>query len=95
MLGLAILSAIIAFASLVSSTGILIPLYVWPEDDTTWEPVYTAVAAHPDILFQVIINPDSGPGDSGMERLVLLGMQLFFLTPICSLPRRKHHRGCR
>ncbi|KAJ5226134.1 Spherulation-specific family 4 [Penicillium chermesinum] len=55
----------LAIASMVSSTSILIPLYVWPEDDSTWGPVYNAAAAHPNIQFQVIINPSSGPGSSG------------------------------
>jgi hypothetical protein len=54
----------LSLTSLVSSTGILLPLYSWPEDDSTWSPVYEAATAHPDILFQVIINPSSGPGDT-------------------------------
>ncbi|KAJ5168633.1 Cell surface spherulin 4-like protein [Penicillium canariense] len=52
----------IAMASAVSATGILIPLYIWPADDSTWRPVYNAISSYPDILFQVIVNPDSGPG---------------------------------
>ncbi|KAJ5090085.1 CAZyme family [Penicillium argentinense] len=64
MFGPLVLASFLAFASVVSSTGILLPLYVWPEDDSTWAPVYNAVSSHPDILFQIIVNPDSGPGDS-------------------------------
>ncbi|KAJ5557593.1 Spherulation-specific family 4 [Penicillium frequentans] len=44
------------------SPAILLPLYIWPTDDFIWEPVYTAAELHPEIQFQVIINPDSGPG---------------------------------
>lgn len=65
MFGLIILSAFLALASLVSSTGILIPLYIWPEDDSTWAPVFNAITAYPDIRFQIIVNPDSGPGKEG------------------------------
>ncbi|KAJ5219487.1 Spherulation-specific family 4 [Penicillium cinerascens] len=46
------------------STSILLPLYIWPTDNTTWAPVYEAAAGHPDIEFKVIVNPDSGPGDT-------------------------------
>lgn len=62
MFGLVILSVFLAFASIVSSTGILIPLYIWPEDDSTWAPVFNAITAYPDFQFQIIVNPDSGPG---------------------------------
>ncbi|KAJ5522858.1 CAZyme family GH135 [Penicillium frequentans] len=44
------------------SPAILLPLYIWPTNDFIWEPVYTAAELHPKIQFQVIINPDSGPG---------------------------------
>ncbi|KAJ5785222.1 Spherulation-specific family 4 [Penicillium pulvis] len=46
------------------STSILLPLYIWPTDNTTWGPVYEAAAGNPDIEFKVIVNPDSGPGDT-------------------------------
>lgn len=54
----------------VSSTGIIIPLYVWPTDDSTWSPVYEAVSMHPNIWFQVIVNPDSGPGYTSKQNLI-------------------------
>lgn len=47
------------------SPAILLPLYIWPTNDFIWEPVYTAAELHPEIQFQVIINPDSGPGYTG------------------------------
>jgi Spherulation-specific family 4. len=64
MLGFSYILAALCLASVVSSTGILVPLYSWPEDNSTWSPVFNAADAHPDILFQVIVNPDSGPGDT-------------------------------
>ncbi|KAJ5759422.1 Spherulation-specific family 4 [Penicillium odoratum] len=51
-------------ASSTGSTSILLPLYIWPTDNTTWGPVYEAAAGNPDIEFQVIVNPSSGPGDT-------------------------------
>ncbi|KAJ5292806.1 uncharacterized protein N7443_008759 [Penicillium atrosanguineum] len=64
MLGFSYILGALSLASVVSSTAILLPLYSWPEDNSTWSPVYKAAAAHPDILFQVIVNPDSGPGET-------------------------------
>lgn len=63
-----VMGSALAMASIVSSTSILIPLYVWPEDITTWDPVYNTASENPDIEFQVIINPNSGPGDSSKTR---------------------------
>ncbi|KAL2847861.1 Spherulation-specific family 4 [Aspergillus pseudoustus] len=51
------------YASLASATGVILPLYTWPSD-STWEPVYSALAAYPDVDFYVIVNPNSGPGTS-------------------------------
>ncbi|KAJ5083121.1 Spherulation-specific family 4 [Penicillium angulare] len=65
MRGLAyIMGSALTMASVVSSTSILLPLYQWPTDNTTWSAVYDAAAAHPAIHFQIIVNPDSGPGDT-------------------------------
>lgn len=55
----------LAMASLASSTSILIPLYSYPEDASTWAPVHDAATAHPNIQFQVIINPSDGPQSTG------------------------------
>lgn len=62
-----LLGTALSMASAVSSTAIILPLYVWPIDDSTWSPVYDAISSHPDIEFQVIINPESGPGDTSKE----------------------------
>ncbi|KAL4877936.1 Spherulation-specific family 4 [Aspergillus karnatakaensis] len=57
------LSSLSCYASVASSIGVILPLYTWPSD-TTWDPVYDALAAYPDVDFYVIVNPNSGPGSS-------------------------------
>lgn len=64
-----LLGTAFSMASTVFSTGIIIPLYVWPTDESTWSPVYNAISSHPNIQFQVIVNPDSGPGDTSMNTI--------------------------
>lgn len=44
------------------ATNVLLPLYVYPSWQGWWNNVYTAIAANPHLLFQVILNPDNGPG---------------------------------
>ncbi|KAK0480891.1 Spherulation-specific family 4 [Armillaria novae-zelandiae] len=58
---------LITFFSLLTSafasTGVLLPLYVYPNDGcTAWESVFEAITSFPSLLFTVIINPNSGPG---------------------------------
>ncbi|KAJ5923361.1 Spherulation-specific family 4 [Penicillium verhagenii] len=57
-------SAATASSTSSPSTCILLPLYIWPTDNTTWGPVFEAASENPDINFKVIVNPDSGPGDT-------------------------------
>ncbi|KAJ5899416.1 Spherulation-specific family 4 [Penicillium taxi] len=59
-----VLGVVLAMSSVVSATSILLPLYLWPTSTAIWGPVYNAVATYPDVLFQIIINPSSGPGYS-------------------------------
>ncbi|KAK7710583.1 hypothetical protein SLS57_008350 [Botryosphaeria dothidea] len=40
----------------------LVPAYIYPEVDA-WQPLYNQLSAHPDVFFNIIINPNSGPGD--------------------------------
>ena len=60
---------------LASSTSVLLPLYVYPSPGV-WNPVFDAITAHPNVLFYVVVNPDSGPGASGASTLVFLAPQL-------------------
>lgn len=43
------------------STNVLLPLYVYPSPGA-WETVFTAIKNNPSLTFQVVINPNSGPG---------------------------------
>ena len=50
----------------VSSLFILLPLYVYPSTSASaWSSVFSAIAAYPTVKWQIVINPDSGPGSSG------------------------------
>ncbi|KGO69267.1 Spherulation-specific family 4 [Penicillium italicum] len=60
---LSIIATVLALASTVISTGLLVPLYAWPGTDA-WNTVYDSIAAHPSIPFYLIINPSTGPGDT-------------------------------
>ncbi|ETS77282.1 hypothetical protein PFICI_11156 [Pestalotiopsis fici W106-1] len=46
-----------------SKAWVVMPLYYYPLTNTTWQPLYDAIAAHPDTNFLVVVNPNSGPGD--------------------------------
>ncbi|GAB7365320.1 hypothetical protein MBLNU230_g6401t1 [Neophaeotheca triangularis] len=41
----------------------LIPLYIYPVDDA-WAPLFRSITDNPSVPFAVVINPQSGPGDS-------------------------------
>ena len=60
-----ILQAIPAALATSASTGIVIPLYSYPYDGSTfvWNSVNTTKNDHPDVPLFVIINPNSGPCD--------------------------------
>lgn len=45
-----------------SSSGILIPLYVFPANDTSWQPLIDAKINHPEVPIIAIVNTNSGPG---------------------------------
>ncbi|QRV85871.1 spherulin-4 [Ceratobasidium sp. AG-Ba] len=52
---------LIARAALAS--GVIFPLYIYPGDNcVNWSSAISAVAAHPNLPFYWIINPNSGPG---------------------------------
>ncbi|KAI3329968.1 Spherulation-specific family 4-domain-containing protein [Ustulina deusta] len=65
----AVASALLA-ASVVSTTGVLLPLYVYPsttynDGAANWQPALSAIAASPNVPWLVVVNPDSGPGGTG------------------------------
>ncbi|KAL4902077.1 hypothetical protein BDW74DRAFT_158987 [Aspergillus multicolor] len=45
------------------SASVIFPLYIYPETNATWGPLYDAIASHPDLPFLIVINPSSGPGN--------------------------------
>ncbi|KAI0144684.1 cell surface protein [Pestalotiopsis sp. NC0098] len=63
--GLARLVRVPATATMPASSNkawVVMPLYYYPLTETTWKPLYNAIAAHPDTNFLVVVNPNSGPG---------------------------------
>ncbi|KAH8883161.1 cell surface protein [Thozetella sp. PMI_491] len=44
--------------------NVVVPLYIYPLTEATWKPLYDSIAAHPQLNFLVIVNPNSGPGAS-------------------------------
>ena len=41
----------------------LLPLYIYPGTSlTAWTPIFNAIKQYPSVHWQVVINPDSGPG---------------------------------
>ena len=58
-----ILLALYSFALPATSIFILLPLYVYPGTSASaWANVTAAIAAYPTVQWQIIINPNSGPG---------------------------------
>lgn len=46
-----------------TSLSILVPLYVYPEDNS-WTSLINTITANPAVHFQIIVNPNSGPGST-------------------------------
>lgn len=42
---------------------VIVPLYMYPLDETTWEPLHKSIDNNPDLHFLIVINPNSGPGE--------------------------------
>lgn len=63
-----LLSLLPLFALILSTTSlfILAPLYVYPGTSASaWNNVTAAIAAYPNVQWQIIVNPGSGPGTTG------------------------------
>lgn len=51
------------FSIPAQSLFVLLPLYIYPGTSASaWSSVFSAVAAHPKVQFQIVVNPNSGPG---------------------------------
>ncbi|TKX25007.1 hypothetical protein C1H76_2784 [Elsinoe australis] len=48
------------------ASSILFPLYVFPHNSSTWDPLYTAASANPQLNFTVVVNPGNGPGNESI-----------------------------
>ncbi|KAJ5618632.1 spherulin 4-like cell surface protein [Penicillium herquei] len=46
------------------ASKVLYPIYIYPETNSTWDPLYKAISTHPELDFVIIVNPSSGPGSS-------------------------------
>ena len=46
---------------MVNPGFVLFPLYIYPSS-SAWKPLFDAATAYPSLIFQAVINPDSGPG---------------------------------
>ncbi|KAL8838554.1 MAG: hypothetical protein Q9170_002096 [Blastenia crenularia] len=47
----------------VSALNILLPLYLYPgEGASAWSAVFSTISSHPNVQFEVVVNPNSGPG---------------------------------
>ncbi|KAK0737796.1 spherulin 4-like cell surface protein [Schizothecium vesticola] len=75
----AVIAAVILLVSLAVGVGVglskrnrpppasvILPLYIYPADNSTWKPAYDAFLSRPDITFVVIVNPASGPGNTSL-----------------------------
>ncbi|EKG10514.1 Spherulation-specific family 4 [Macrophomina phaseolina MS6] len=59
---LAIGSQLFSQAASAQAAAALVPAYIYPEPGD-WQPLYTQLTNHPDVFFNIIINPNSGPGE--------------------------------
>lgn len=56
----------LCFALPSNSLFIILPLYLYPGDNgAAWNDVFTTIEAYPGAQWQVVINPNSGPGTTG------------------------------
>lgn len=54
---------LLLLSPLASAIDILLPLYLYPGDSATaWSPIFQTISTHPTTTFQIVINPNSGPG---------------------------------
>ncbi|KAI4219483.1 MAG: hypothetical protein LQ349_008339, partial [Xanthoria aureola] len=58
-----LITPLLLLLPLASAIDILLPLYLYPSDAATaWSPIFQTIATHPTTTFQIVINPNSGPG---------------------------------
>lgn len=67
------------------ATSILLPLYVYPSWEGWWDNVYAAIAANPTATFQVILNPDNGPGGGNGNAAATPGYNIDWVAGVARL----------
>ncbi|KAL8752954.1 MAG: hypothetical protein Q9184_005567 [Pyrenodesmia sp. 2 TL-2023] len=60
-----VFTTLLLLALPVFSLDILLPLYLYPGPDASaWSDILSTISSHPNVNFQVVVNPNSGPGTS-------------------------------
>ncbi|KAL8828963.1 MAG: hypothetical protein Q9191_002287 [Dirinaria sp. TL-2023a] len=60
------------------SLHVLLPLYLYPGDNAeAWEPIFSTISTHTQVQFDVVVNPNSGPGTTGAptDANIIAGIQ--------------------
>ena len=61
-----LLTPLLLLPSLSTAIDILLPLYLYPgESASAWSNIFSTISTHPSVQFQVVVNPNSGPGTTG------------------------------
>lgn len=47
---------------MVNPLHVILPLYIYPTATNTWSNIFTSISDNPSVEFDIIINPESGPG---------------------------------
>ena len=55
-----------AFILPATCLHILLPLYLYPGDGASaWDPIFSTISSYPQLQFDIVVNPNSGPGTAG------------------------------
>lgn len=59
----------------ISALAVALPLYLWPSK-TAWAPYDQTFGANPHVKFNVIVNPNDGPGPKVLDPAYVQGVQM-------------------
>ncbi|KAJ9628485.1 hypothetical protein H2203_002384 [Taxawa tesnikishii (nom. ined.)] len=59
--------------NLAACLAVALPLYSWPSAGV-WDPTYHIIKSNPNTTFNVIVNPDSGPGSYPLDSEYVTGV---------------------
>ncbi|KAL8670483.1 MAG: hypothetical protein Q9168_004982 [Polycauliona sp. 1 TL-2023] len=58
-----LLTPLCLFVSVSTAIDVLLPLYLYPgQDASAWSNVFSTISSHSNVQFQVVVNPNNGPG---------------------------------